>query len=151
MNRNYVKRCFLSALLCVLLFGGCGRSGYSTASVLGRVTLDGKPLTDATVTFQPVGEGNPNPGPGSFGVTDADGRFQLQLINRKDGAVVGLHTVRISRYLLGPGTDSDTTGPRRDPSVPPQADDGSLRYQVPSGGTNAADFELTSKPSQRPK
>lgn len=142
MNHRFAAGCFLSALLCVLLLGGCGRAGYQTAPVSGRVTLEGKPLTDATVTFQPMGEGKPYPGPGSFGVTDADGRFQLQMIDRKDGAVVGLHTVRISRYL--PRTDKDDDAPRpRDPSLPQRADDGSLRFEVPGSGTDAADFALT--------
>jgi hypothetical protein len=150
INHRSARRCLLSAILCTLLLGGCGRPGYQTAPVSGRVTLNGEPLTDATITFQPTGEGKPYPGPGSFGVTDADGRFRLQLIDRKDGAVVGLHGVRIFRY--SPRKDEDDDAPRpRDPSLPAQADDGSLRFEVPGTGTDAADFALVSKRSVPPR
>ena len=60
------------ALFCV----GCG-SG-KTASVSGRVTLNGKPLPKAAVLFNPVATtGNHDPGPGSAGTTDDEGRYRL--------------------------------------------------------------------------
>lgn len=135
------------AILCLLVFLGCGRSAYQTAPVSGRVTLDGRPLGSAHVSFQPVAAGNPNTGPGSFGRTDAEGRFRLETIGaHKDGAVVGKHIVRISPYQPEQDLKDDEVRPR-DKTLPPQADDGSLRCDVPPGGTDHADFALTSKPS----
>ena len=142
---------FLFLLPCLLMLTGCWSGSAQTARVSGRVTLDGRPLAGASVSFQPTASGNPNPGPGSFGTTDANGRFQLQTIQpRKEGAIVGLHIVRISRTLPGKRVAGEEDFRPRDPSLPPQADDGSLRFTVPPIGTEAADFALSSKPAARP-
>jgi hypothetical protein len=146
---NRIRR--LGVLGCLLLLlTGCGGPKYQTAPVSGRVTLDGRPMANAHVSFQPTAQGNPNPGPGSFGVTDADGHFRLQTIQpRQDGAVVGSHVVRIVPYRPNEGLKDDDTVRPRDPSLPPQADDGSLRFAVSPDGTDRADFALTSKPATR--
>ena len=78
-----------ACLVLVLAALGCG-SDYRLAPVSGRVTLNGKPLAGAHVHFQPIGSrAQPSPGPGSHGVTDAEGRFTLQVDARQPGAVVG--------------------------------------------------------------
>ncbi len=57
----------------MLMLVGCGKSGSTLAEVSGRVTLDGQPLVGAQLDFQPEHEaGSP-----SFGLTDADGRYEL--------------------------------------------------------------------------
>ncbi len=63
--------------------------------VTGRITLDGQPLVGATVSFVPQvllsGHGS-----SSVAVTDADGRFELELADTgKRGAYVGLHRVEV--------------------------------------------------------
>ena len=45
-----------------------------------RVTLDGVPLADARVNFQPTGDAK-EPGIGSFGKTNANGEYSLTLID----------------------------------------------------------------------
>src|SRR5262249_24396048 len=91
-----------------LVAAGCGKGENETASVSGRVTLNGQPVAKVAVMFQPIApEGNLNPGPGSYGVTDSDGRYTLKLIGKEtSGAVVGKHKVRIEVYT-DPGDSSD--------------------------------------------
>src|SRR5262245_63669140 len=78
-------------LAAVVLLSGC--DGRAVAPVSGRVTLDGQPLANVLVVFEPI-NGN-NPGLGSVGRTDADGRFVLRQIQPdRPGALVGQHRVR---------------------------------------------------------
>jgi len=58
----------------------------------GTLTLDGKPVEGATVSFTPAS------GPGAVGVTDVQGRFDLTTFARGDGAVAGEHVVTITRF-----------------------------------------------------
>ena len=80
---------------------GCG-PGYDVVSVKGRITLDGKPLTNATILTQPIGtKENNTPGPGSFAETDSDGNYELELqvrVNEKVviGAVPGPARIKIT-------------------------------------------------------
>ncbi|HET6572815.1 MAG TPA: hypothetical protein VFG68_04375 [Fimbriiglobus sp.] len=91
-------RAFRLLVLCgsAALLSGCG-GGPDIAPVSGRVTMDGKPLANVYVTFQPnPGKDVENAGRGSVGVTDADGRFTLTYEGGRSGAVVGKHIVRIT-------------------------------------------------------
>lgn len=127
-----------------LLVAGCGGPGYRLAPVSGRVTLDGKAVPGAHVVFQPVahGERDPNPGPGSHGLTDAEGRFVLETAeSARPGAVVGEHVVRIRSGR--PEAERDDVGSAAPDPLPPASRDGSLRFTVPAGGTSEADFALT--------
>ena len=94
----------------MLFATGCGgvtpTSDYSKITLLnvtGTVTLDGKPLPAAVVTFDaPDGQF-------AFGQTDSNGKFSLQHDSEKSGATPGKKTVRISttRKILGlKSTDS---------------------------------------------
>jgi hypothetical protein len=131
-----------------LLFGlvlvlGCGSS--RVASVSGTVTLDGQPLPDALVSFQPLSEGAVNPGPGSTGRTDEQGRYTLRVTGGGKGAVVGWHKVKVSCPVGGGGEDAEERrAPVRD-RVPPRYNRNSeLKCEV-KPGDNTADFPLTSK------
>jgi hypothetical protein len=113
---------------------GCGSGQF--APVSGRVTLDDKPLPNAAITFQPVApKGESTPGPGSGGFTDADGRYTLKVIGPESrGAVVGKHKVRITPRQKGKPLPAKYGGK-----------DTILEFDVPAGGTDAADFQLKSK------
>jgi hypothetical protein len=128
------------AFLLLLGVVGCGGSAVP---VSGRVTLDGKPIADATVTFQPADSGKP--GTGSAGKTDANGQFTLQLVGmNRPGALIGKH--RISITALG-NTEADDSGKKTRDQVPAWYNTQStLTFEVPSGGTDKANFELSSKP-----
>src|SRR5262245_59243356 len=134
-----------SLLLAALLTAGCG--GPTVVSVSGQVTMDGKPLPGAHVTFQPVGGLNQPPGSGSYAKTDADGRYTLRLIQPdRAGAVVGKHKVSISKRG-GEASQQSDAGIKIPPDpVPAKYNrESTLEYEVPPGGTDKADFELTSK------
>jgi hypothetical protein len=121
---------------------GCGGGeSYEFVPVSGRVTLGGEPVANARVSFQPA-SGQTNPGPGSSGVTDADGRYTLQAATpaREQGALVGKHVVTIS---TASEPSDDAAGASS--GLPPQAGSGSLTFDVPPGGSQAADFDLTPK------
>jgi hypothetical protein len=74
---------------------GCGRS---IVPVKGRVTFDGKPVTEAAVTFNPLPkkEDDLEPGKPATGYTDADGKYALSTYKNYDGALVGKHRVNIA-------------------------------------------------------
>ena len=76
----------------LVLIVGCGRS--DTASVSGTITMEGHPLADAQVNFQPTGP-ELNPGPGSFGRTNEKGEYTLGLVGGGSGAIVGWHKVTV--------------------------------------------------------
>ena len=138
MNRSYRSSVALLALLTAL--SGCEGNPYEIAPVSGKVTLDDQPLVDALVTFQPVSTATTKaPGPGSFGRTDKDGLYQLQVVEpSQPGAVVGKHQVLISTATSGGGDADRTVGER----VPRRYRDGKLQFDVPAGGTTEANFDL---------
>ena len=142
--RARVPWVLLVALLVVV--PGCG--GPKFAAVSGRVTLNGKPLANATVSFQPIAtEGSSNPGPGSAAKTDANGAYTLETSTGQSGAVVGQHRVIISALESQVG-ESDARPPRGGwplaDKVPPRYNaNTTLSFEVPSGGTDKADFALT--------
>ncbi len=72
------------------LLAGCGPKRPETMYVEGIVTLDGKPVENAAVMFSPA-EGRP-----ASGSTDAQGRFELQTFEPRDGAVPGSHKVTVT-------------------------------------------------------
>jgi hypothetical protein len=129
-------------LVPLLLLAGCG-GPHHLARVSGRVTLNDKPLAKAAVVFQPIADGNINPGPGSGGFTDADGRYTLTLTGTKTrGAVLGKHKVRIS---LVPQDDSADDKPKPLKQLPLRYNrETTLVFEVRPGGTDSADFKLTS-------
>jgi hypothetical protein len=132
--------------LVVVLAMGCTSRKYVPVS--GRVTMNGKPLANATVSFQPIArEGAVEAaGAGSTGKTDANGEFTLKNIAGQDGALVGEHRVLIS-LLTVKEEDGDRRrgGPPQMDVVPAQYNrDSKLTFTVPPGGTKNADFPLKS-------
>lgn len=86
------RRCVLT-LGVSLFLAGCGPAvdlGYHP--VTGTITLDGAPLVDATVSFQPTNEGS-----SGTGRTDENGTYILFYASQRPGAMVGVNTVVISK------------------------------------------------------
>ena len=146
-------RCALGlrfALLVTLLLAGCNQDPFRVAPVSGTVTLDGKPVAQTAVMFQPVLAGNPNPGPGSFGITDADGRYTLKLVGKETpGGVVGKHMVRFDPYsdeVADPTSDRPFRPKKAMPKIPSKYNQpvALFEFDVPAKGTTSADFQLTS-------
>ncbi len=91
-----MRRLSRVALLCVLaLVAGCGGA---LATPSGKVTLNGEPVADVSLTFLPAA----NPDAVASGVTGADGLYRLDF-GTKRGLATGKCTVRITRYTLKNG------------------------------------------------
>jgi hypothetical protein len=138
----------LLAAACLALVAvqtGCESKPYGLAPVSGVITLDGKPVPGAQVSFQPQGGTQKNPGPGSAGICDSSGRYELTTIRKEPGAVPGPHAVRIYGPKGNVSASSDTDAPGRKELFPPKYNfQTELSFEVPEGGTDAANFDLTS-------
>ena len=131
---------------------GCG-SGSKYVPVSGVVTLNGKPYPNAAVMFQPVGgKDNQNPGRGSSGLTDQNGRFVLKTDDGVDGAVIGTHQVKIitvEENMVGfdPAIGSPDNTSNKKAKIDPIPTDwrtmGKNTFDVPAGGTDQANFDIT--------
>ncbi len=145
---------------------GCGAGGPSVVStdmVEGVVTLDGKPLEGATLTFVPVQDGV---GAAATGMSDASGKYQLTAVGAGAGAQAGAGTLP-GEYYVGvlkvvvptaptsaelPSDDSSGTRPQPKDAeltsvVPPRYKDpqeSGIKVTVEQG-TNNIPIELTSK------
>ena len=104
---RHSKLWLLAAVLAAA--SGCGKSKLETAEVEGTVTLDGKPLANAVVTFTPVVKTKDIEAPASSGKTDDKGHFKLAVISTGEpGAVIGKHQVVATRnYDEAEGEDAD--------------------------------------------
>jgi hypothetical protein len=149
-------------LLVILIATGC--SGDSRVSkVSGTVTLDGEPIGKAAVAFVPVDGGRP-----AFGITDADGEYELTTFASGDGALIGSHVVTItpaddepevSAQDISDGEDDSLNSvvaefkpkkrPKRRSRIPElysDQDTSGLAFDVQQGKENIADFSLSLKP-----
>jgi hypothetical protein len=126
---------FAFAVLPLLIAVGC-TGGPTFAPVSGKVIKDGKPMAGASLTFQP--NSSNNPGPGSYGRTDASGVFELKVVTTDaPGAVVGTHLVYITPAGKVPDPKDDTVKFKFKPYR--------FEFVVPPEGTKAADFDVPKK------
>ena len=141
----------LAALL-ALSIGGCGNTRY--APVSGVVTLDGKPYRNAVVMFQPsMTQDNPNPGRGSSGSTDENGRFSVKTFEGQAGAVIGKHLVRITTryseklhgYEVWDAAKNEAVKSVTDPIPPEWNYNSKQEFDVSSSGTDQAKFDIVTK------
>lgn len=70
------------AMLTTIMLTGCSGK-LATVMVTGTITYEGKPLTDAEISFSPVTEGKGHP---AYGITDDSGKYVLQTILGAVGA-----------------------------------------------------------------
>ena len=106
-------RSSILAALAACILAGCG-GGSSAPAVQGVVTLDGKPLANATVQLIPQGQ---NMGQTGFGRTGADGKFNIASADgRQLGAAAGEYKVVISKHVRPDGSDY-IAGPDEDPGL----------------------------------
>ena len=88
------------AIASLVLFGCGGKD--TPVKVSGVVTLEGKPLADASVIFWPDGNGRQ-----ANGSTDSEGKFTLTTQKAGDGALPGTYKV-IVKYTGPPLVDPST-------------------------------------------
>ena len=96
---TYQRRLLLGVLgtsVTLAVLGGCGPRRPETVAVTGVVTYQGAPVEGAEVMFL-AKDGRP-----ANGKTDATAVFTLQTFDSPDGAILGEHTVVISRQIPVP-------------------------------------------------
>src|SRR3954466_5512801 len=92
MLKGYTRIVVL-LVIAIGLSAGCGGVG-GLVPVEGKVTLDNKPLENATVMLAPTKANGPGP---FVGTTDSQGHFTLgQLESSRSGASVGDYSVFIA-------------------------------------------------------
>ena len=136
--------CFCS----LALFVGCSGDSLPTEHVTGTVTLDGQPLADATILFNPIDGSIP-----AFGNTNAKGVYLITAMQGgRDGAgtVPGEYIVTVKKIEFTNRTTSDgrVTAENNNVLHPVYA----LPAQTPFRATvvkgkNRFDFALETQPS----
>jgi len=137
-HRRIVNLC---GLLAIISLAGCS-GGDGVVPVAGIVTLDGTPLIEATVAFDPVRGGS---GTVYVATTDTSGEYALKDLDGSAGAPPGSYRISISTAKpLSPGPVNEDTkfSPER---VPAKYLSGQLTFDVPPGGTESANFDLSSR------
>lgn len=118
--------------------------------VSGTVTLDGEPLSGASLMFLPVGA---TKGQTCYGATDASGRYELMVSKEHVGAPVGEFEVVVNKWVMPDGSDfpKDATVPPGEAGakelLPPHyTTEGmsKLKATVPAGG-GEINFDLSLK------
>ncbi|MEX0792003.1 MAG: carboxypeptidase regulatory-like domain-containing protein [Pirellulaceae bacterium] len=127
--------------LCAMVsVAGCGGGGETSdlGKVGGQVTLNGKPLEEATLEFVPEQGGRP-----SIGTTDADGNYTMLYRADSPGALIGPHLVRITSQRSQSGGEGGEPLVQAQPERVPQAynDKTTLKVEVKQG-SNTHDFTL---------
>ena len=149
-------RSFLFALTAGLAFTtvGCGetvdksKAGRpATATAKGNITYNGKPLDGATIVLSPKQAG----GLAAYGLSDADGNFDLQTFPPDPGAVPGDYSVTVTKMstpeqkFSAEGSDGANAGPPAKSLIPKKynrADQSKLTANIPAAGTESLKFEL---------
>lgn len=108
---------------------GCGDGNYVPVS--GVVLLDGQPLADAKLVFEPIADADGNTGGSpSYGRTDDQGRYTLKSpVADQAGASLGKHRVRIITARAPEYTEAQITKARE-----------TLRKREEQGGNVAAEI-----------
>jgi hypothetical protein len=93
------------ATICILgivgLLAGCTTDNLpKTVPAEGIVTLDGAPVSDATVLF--ITETGNN---SASGVSNKDGKFELRVFEEKKGAIPGAYKVTVSKTIVEPASE----------------------------------------------
>ena len=140
----YRKR-FLTCLFLIVALG-CNSRTYDIVQVSGTVTIDGKPLQNATIITQPMGsQDNLRPGPGSFARLDDDGHFQLEFQHKDEpGAVPGEVWVKLMKNAKEQAADDDSAQMIRS-KIPLDYLDGKAKHTIPEEGSDAWDIEIKTR------
>lgn len=140
-------RVFTTSLVVVILIGmaSCGPgNGLNLARVRGVVTLDGEPIKNGTVMFEPD-ESKGTTGPQAIGTILGDGSFVLSSQSAGDGAVVGFHRVGILGLDEEPSAEQPPPNPEDDPMAFLAAKDAAatkaIRERARGGGKTVAGLD----------
>jgi len=89
--------------LAVITLGCSGRgSKPPTVKLHGKVSYQGQPVSQGTVTFQPTKPAEGYPFRPATGVLNTDGTYELSTFDKGDGAIPGEYQVMIVSLTSGP-------------------------------------------------
>jgi predicted small lipoprotein YifL len=148
---RFFLRLSLLLPLFLLLAMGCGKKGPKLVPVSGKVLMDGQPLANANVSFQPVAKlPDGTTAPDASATTDAEGRYSLKALEggiSPEGAAPGKYTVRITLFDRNATYKVEAMVKQGVEKVPAKYNTQSkMEFTVPETGTDKADFlDLTSK------
>lgn len=151
MKINVVSPRFILSLSLLILSAGCGGSinaDYSQLDLIdvsGTVTLDGQPLSGATVAFET------RDGTFSSGVTDESGAFDLMFNTEQSGCLPGDKIVRIQIKTDSENPDEESeeeggTGNQPQIKIPEQYNKKSTLEVTVDANHTTFEFDLKSKP-----
>jgi hypothetical protein len=128
-----LRRLVIATLACL---AGCGGPEHpEVGRVSGVITLDGQPLADATVMFQPTN------GRASVATSDSAGKYSLTYLDGVPGAKLGAHKVIIRTEI--PGEDGQP--PIAKEKLPKKYHEQTELTAEVKPGSNTFDFDLTSQ------
>ena len=129
--------CIVHCLTMLACLAGCGGPAHpDVGRVSGVITLDGQPLADATVMFQPT------TGRASVATTDSAGKYSLLYLDGVPGALLGTHKVIIRTEI--PGEDGQP--PVAKEKLPKKYHDTTELTAEVKPGANKFDYDLKSQP-----
>lgn len=139
MTLNWVTR----YLMLAMLLSGCSADRPGTVPARGKVSINGRPLANAQLTF------TPEKGPCATARTSADGTFHLSTFGDADGAIVAKHYVTVLAREAGvdnaPGAPGATQpGRTLIPLSYSNTATSGLVFEVAADGDNFFNIELAS-------
>lgn len=141
MIPRMIRQSYFLTLCLAFVASGCSSDRLPLGQVSGTVTLDGVPLENAFLEFQPTN------GRSSLGITDSAGHYNLNYDNENKGALIGSHKIFITTQL-----ESKPVGESGEPAVVGRKELLPSRYHSNSeltadvkSGKNAINFDLTTK------
>ena len=157
--RSVYGRSLWTVCLLPLLFAGCGESEPEETQALfpvsGLVTMDGQPVSNASVQFHPQASAAGGSAQGTYyGTTDANGKYELLSPRGTPGCEAGTFTVTVSKFAKQDGSPLPPDAAAEDfaalgvEHMPPQYNDpalSQLKAVVPDGGKTDLNFALQSQ------
>ena len=134
--RSFCRYALAVTVACCIL--GCGSEKVpGLGTVTGTVTMDGKPVSDAMISFEPTTPGKS----AALGKTDADGNYELYYSRGHKGAPVGENVVKITTF----GETGDENNRQiRNETVPTKYNVKSELKADVARGANKFNFDLKS-------
>lgn len=134
-QKNACRAIFLFFCLIGMLAGCSGGDPIpDLAEVTGTVTWNGEPLDGALISFTPKQSDKQGRGKSSSGTTDAQGKFTLMYKEDLPGAIIGEHSVFITK------NEGEEAGPG---IIPTKYNfDSTLTANVKADGPNDFTFDL---------
>lgn len=123
-------------VLAAIALVGCGDE-VELGDAQGVVTMDGKPLPEATVRFIPIGGGR-----SALGRTDENGHYEMLYSATATGALVG--PVRVEITSAEETTDAAGNSRMKPETIPARYNTQSELKADVGSGNNEFNFDLTS-------